>query len=102
MLGCRRSLESVMSAIGIPFETNTFHCGGNDAFYTMQVFLAMLVRRAEKEMADIGAMEGIVCTKLREMAWRAAPLKRDVRRMMDESREEEEFGGFGGLFGESG
>ncbi|SMR45917.1 unnamed protein product [Zymoseptoria tritici ST99CH_1E4] len=100
VLGCSRSLESVMSAIGIPYEDNTFHCGGNDAFYTMQVFLAMLVRRAEEEMADLGGMEGSVYTKVREMAWRAAPLKRDVRRMMDESREEEEFGGFGGLFGE--
>ncbi|SMR47169.1 unnamed protein product [Zymoseptoria tritici ST99CH_3D1] len=94
------SLQNVMNAVSIPYERNTFHCGGNDAFYTMQVFLALLIRRAEEEMPDDGGFEGSVYATLREMAWRAAPLKRDVRRMMDESREEEEFGGFGGLFGE--
>ena len=46
------SLQNVMNAVSIPYERNTFHCGGNDAFYTMQVFLALLIRRAEEEMPD--------------------------------------------------
>jgi DNA polymerase III epsilon subunit-like protein len=84
------SLSDLMSAVEIPCEADTFHCAGNDAFYTMQLFLALLVRSVERVQAEgVGGAEGSACAQLRDLAWRKAPMKKEVRRMMDEKRKEE-------------
>jgi hypothetical protein len=91
-----------MDALGIPNEPNTFHCGGNDAYYTMQVFLALLLRREE---GASGMGGGYACERLRELAWAKAPLKREVRQKMAENAESpdlEDFDGLGDLFGGGG
>lgn len=89
-----------MATLGISCEPNTFHCGGNDAHYTMQAFLALLLLREERAG---GRPDHRVPQRLRELAWAKAPLKREIRRKMDEARDlscdAENFGGFGNLFG---
>lgn len=97
-MGCNASLEGLLNALGIPNEAHTFHCAGNDAHYTMQVLLALLVRREERagNQAEHTAFQ-----HFKELAWAKAPTKREVRDRLDEEAERcnaEEFDWFGCMF----
>lgn len=83
----------------MPKEQNTFHCGGNDAYYAMQAFLALLLCRAGS--TDFQP-DHKVFQHLRELAWAKAPLKREMRDRMDEEDAKkgdlEDFDGLGDMF----
>ncbi|SMR51221.1 unnamed protein product [Zymoseptoria tritici ST99CH_1E4] len=104
------SLQGLLDHLQIGYEDNTFHCAGNDACYTMQAFLALMVRRAD-EVTRITGSGGAACggpettmyERIKELAWKKALLKREVRSRMDVEEHradgrEDEYGVFGGLF----